>query len=153
MIFSRMLGERHIPTLLSIRDYSRSSRIRLRLILNYSIWVISFHRMPIRMFGILALRSLSEINPSRLTCQFQAAKQTFATGSGGITVPIVTTLSPPSMSLTCSPATLVVGSMTSCTAKVGGGATGVVDLSVGGQTIAGLGVDSSGSVTFGLRSP
>ena len=74
--------------------------------------------------------------------------QNFTSASAGTTVPVQTAKPVPSVNVSCTPTALVNGSVTTCTASVGQGATGPVLFGLPGQPTSGLSLDSNGNVVF-----
>lgn len=79
---------------------------------------------------------------------YYAGDGNFSTASGGTTVAIAVAKALPPVTLACTPSALVSGSSTTCTAAVGGGATGAVYFTIFGTIAEGLGLDDSGKVVF-----
>jgi hypothetical protein len=94
-------------------------------------WDLSF--LPVGSYSVVA---------------YYPGDQNFATASAGVTVTIQITKPAPSISVFCTPTALVTGSVTTCTASVGQGATGAVLFGLPGQPNSGLTLDPNGNVVF-----
>jgi RHS repeat-associated protein len=95
------------------------------------VWDLSI--MPVGSYSVVA---------------YYPGDQNFSSTSAGVTVTIQTTKPVPGMSVSCTPSALVTGSLATCAASVGQGATGPVLFGLQGQPNTGLSLDPNGNVVF-----
>jgi RHS repeat-associated protein len=104
--------------------------------INKDEWDLSF--LPVGSYSVVA---------------YYPGDQNFATASAGVTMSIQVTKPAPSISVFCNPTVLVSGSVATCTASVGQGATGAVLFGLPGQPTSGLTLDANGNVIFENQLP